>query len=86
MEQLPHRLTLSERNVLTVTGVTEVVSFDELSVVLSTALGTLIVQGQDLRLKTLSVDGGQVEVEGSVSALTYEEKRASGGWLSRLLG
>ena len=76
--QLPHELSLKERRVLTMTGVTEVVSFEEHAVVLHTALGTLIVQGRDLQLKTLSLEGGQVAVEGSISALIYEEPRASG--------
>ena len=40
-----HRLTLSDRKKLTLTGVTEVVSFDEDTVVLNTGLGTLVIQG-----------------------------------------
>ena len=76
--QLPHQLSLTERSRLTMTGVTEVVSFEEHSVVLHTALGTLIVQGSDLKLKTLSLEGGQVAVDGSISALVYEEPRFSG--------
>ena len=76
--QLPHRLTLNERRELTMTGVTEVVSFEDSSVVLRTGLGTLVVQGSGLQLKTLSQDGGQVAVEGSVSALVYEEPRSEG--------
>ena len=76
--QLPHALELKERRALTMTGVTEVVSFEEHTVVLRTALGTLIVQGRELQLKTLSLEGGQVAVEGSISALIYEEPRASG--------
>ena len=83
--QLPHKLTLNQREDLTMTGVTEVVSFDDTAVVLETALGSLVVQGQGLQLKTLSVDGGQVAVEGHVSALLYEDPR-QGGWLRRLLG
>lgn len=74
-EQLPHKLQLNERQQLSVTGVTEVVSFDDTAVVLQTSLGTLVVQGRDLRLKTLSLEGGQVAVSGSVSSLTYEEPR-----------
>ena len=77
-EHLPHKLQLNERKSLTMTGVTEVVSFDETSVVLQTSLGLLIVQGQQLSLKNLSLDGGQVAVEGSISALAYEEPRQSG--------
>ena len=77
--QLPHELSLKERRELTMTGVTEVVSFEENAVVLHTGLGTLIVQGKGLQLKTLSLEGGQVAVEGTVSALIYEEPRV-GGW------
>ena len=76
-DQFPHKLTLNERKHLTMTGVTEVVSFDETAVVLQTGLGLLRVQGQDLKLKTLSLEGGQVAVEGSISALVYEEPRQS---------
>ncbi len=84
--QLPHKLTLDERNRLTVTGVTEVVSFDSASVVLCTTLGTLEVQGDELHLKTLSLDGGQVAIDGHISALYYEEprdKRSFRDWFSR---
>lgn len=85
-EGMHHDLTLKGRQKLTVTGVGEVVSFDETAVVLRTELGVLLVQGTGLQLKTLSVEGGQVAVEGNVSALSYEEPRTSGGWLRRLLG
>jgi sporulation protein YabP len=86
MEQrLPHKLVLNERSSLTMTGVTEVVSFDDTAVILHTELGTLVVQGQQLQLKTLTTDGGQVEVQGTISSLVYEELRQKGGWLHRLL-
>ena len=84
-ERLPHKLQLNERRQLTMSGVTEVVSFDENTVVLQTSLGTLIVQGRELQLKTLSLEGGQVAVDGSVSSLIYEEPRI-GGWRQRLFG
>jgi len=85
MEQhIPHNLTLTERKSMTMTGVTEVIRFDECSVLLRTALGTLLVQGQDLQLKQLTLDGGNVAVDGQISALSYEEPR-QGSWLSRLL-
>lgn len=84
--QMPHRLTLNERRHLSMTGVSEVVSFDDTTVVLRTDLGTLVIQGQGLQLKTLSLDGGQVVVEGTVAALHYAEPRPTGGWLRRLMG
>lgn len=79
-ERFPHKLTLNERNQLTMTGVAEVVSFEETAVVLRTSLGTLIVQGQELKLKTLSPEGGQVAVDGQISAMIYEEPRDGGFW------
>ena len=84
-EVLPHKLSLDQRKNLTMTGVTEVVSFDENTVVLKTGLGMLVVQGQQLQLKTLTLEGGNVAVEGEISSLVYEQIR-QGGWLGRLLG
>ncbi len=84
--QLSHALTLVQRQKLSMTGVSEVVSFDENTVILRTELGTLTVQGKQLQLKTLSVEGGRVEVDGTVSALVYEEPRQSGALLRRLFG
>lgn len=83
---LPHKLTLNQRSSLTMTGVTEVVSFDENAVIVRTELGALTVQGQQLQLKTLSVEGGQIAVEGHISLLAYEEPRQKGGWVHRLFG
>lgn len=85
-EQLPHKLTLDQRNRLTLIGVTEVVRFEDTAVVLQTSLGELVVQGQELQLKTLSLEGGQVEVRGNVSALVYQESRAARGWKGWLFG
>ena len=83
---LPHRLTLNERKQLTVSGVTEVISFDETAVIARTELGTLVVQGKDLHLKTLLPEGGQVSVDGNISALIYEEPRPTGSLWRRLMG
>lgn len=82
--QLPHSLTLNERNTLNMTGVSEVVSFDENTVVLRTGLGTLEVQGQQLQLKTLLPDGGQVTIKGHISGLYYEEPRVKRSFWGQL--
>lgn len=84
--KLPHKLTLTERKILTLTGVAEVVSFEDTAVVLRTSLGNLVIHGRDLQLKALSLEGGQAAVEGLITAMVYEEARPSGGFLRRLLG
>lgn len=81
---MPHELRLENRARLNVTGVREVESFDESAVVLHTAKGVLVIRGQSLHLQTLSIDGGQVAVDGTVDALVYEETQEQGGFFSRL--
>ena len=76
--KLPHKLVLNERSGLTMTGVTEVISFDETAVILRTNLGTLVVQGNDLQLKNLSTEGGQMAVDGQIGSLVYEQDRGRG--------
>jgi sporulation protein YabP len=79
-ERLPHKMTLNERKNLTMTGVSEVLRFDDSAVVLKTALGVLEVQGRELKLKTLSLEGGQMAVEGHICAVIYEEPREGSLW------
>ena len=52
-----------------------------------TSRGTLVVSGEGLHIEKLSLDGGDLKVEGSVDSLAYEDnRRERGGFLSRLLG
>lgn len=84
---LPHHVVLEDREQLTISGVEEVESFDESSILLSTACGGLEVQGEGLHIEKLSLDGGDLKVEGTINALIYEPQgRERGGLLSRLLG
>lgn len=82
-----HRVVLEDRERLTISGVEEVESFDESSILLSTARGGLEVQGEGLHIEKLSLDGGDLEVDGLINALIYEPRgRERGGLFSRLLG
>ena len=83
--QMPHKLSLDERSRLTMTGVTEVLSFDESTVLMRTDLGILQIQGQNLKLKELSQQAGEMAVEGTVTALQYAQS-GKGGWFGRLMG
>ena len=82
-----HRVVLEDREQLTISGVEEVESFDENTILLTTAHGDLEVQGEGLHIEKLSLDGGDLKVEGLVTALLYQTRgRERGGLLSRLLG
>ena len=81
----PHHIILEEREGLTVSGVEEVESFDENTIVMDTVRGTLVVRGEGLHIEKLSLDGGDLKVEGTVDSLIYEDdRRERGGLLARL--
>lgn len=82
----PHRLTLEDRQHLSLTGVTEVDSFDENTVILRTNRGLVTIRGEGLQLKSLNTDNTQVSVDGTVTAIVYENAPRPGGFLRRLLG
>lgn len=69
-----HRILLESRNRLTVSGVSGVDSFDEDSILMTTTEGTLSIRGSALHIEKLSLDGGDLLVEGTVDSLTYEEE------------
>ncbi|MGM9619466.1 MAG: YabP/YqfC family sporulation protein [Oscillospiraceae bacterium] len=81
-----HRLELEERSRLTVTGVENVERFDESGIVLATSAGTLVISGEELHIGKLSLDGGELLVEGRVDSLCYEELERRAGFWRRLFG
>ena len=83
---LPHRLELEGRRRLTVTGVGEVLRFDEALVVLRAAGQLLVVHGEGLTLRQLAPQEGRVELRGLVESLGYEQPARGKGLLRRLLG
>lgn len=82
---MPHNLVLEDRRLLTVSGVSDVDSFDEETVVVFTDLGELTVRGTNLHINRLSVEVGELTVEGNIAALIYsEETPKSGGFFSKV--
>ena len=82
-----HHLVLEQRERLVISGVEEVARFDEETIVLTTAMGELEIQGEGLHIEKLSLEGGELHVDGMVSALIYaSETREEPGFLRRLLG
>ena len=72
----PHNLTMEGRRKLTVSGVEDVESFDEREIVMKTSEGSLYIAGEGLNVSKLSVDTGDVNVQGHISELRYEEPAA----------
>lgn len=82
---VPHNLIMESRKHLTVSGVSDVDSFDEQTVVIFTQMGELTVRGSDLHIINLSVDTGELSIEGTVDSLNYsDEQPKGGGFFSRV--
>ena len=73
LSQLPHTLNLDDREVLTLGGITDVVSFDDSSALLMTTRGLLSLDGEGLHVIKLSVEEGQLMLEGRINALVYPD-------------
>lgn len=82
-----HRVELDGRERLKVSGVEDVERFDETSIIMSTSGGTLVVSGENLHIGKLSLEGGELHVDGRIDSLSYEDDGpARGGLFSRLFG
>ncbi len=73
---LMQNLVLENREKLSISGVNDVLSFDDQIVILETGLGLLTVKGENLRINKLSLDSEEVIVEGEINNLSYSEKEA----------
>ena len=83
---VPQNIILEDRQSLTVSGVSDVDSFDEQSIVIFTSLGELCVRGSDLHINRLSLEIGEILVEGEIDSLVYSERESKqqGGFFSRV--
>ncbi len=85
IQSMPHNLVLEDRKMLTVSGVSDVDSFDEQTVIIFTDMGELTVRGTNLHINRLSVEVGELTVEGNIAALIYsDESPKSSGFFSRV--
>lgn len=70
---LPHNCILEDRKTLSVSGVNDVDSFDEQTIVAITDLGELTIRGEKLHITRLSLEIGELQIEGNISALSYAD-------------
>ena len=80
----PHNVIMEDRSKVTVSGVEDVDSFDEKEIVISTTKGNLVIRGSELHIGKLSLDAGELKVEGYITDLSYEEPAQGGSVWSRL--
>lgn len=73
-----HKFTLDNRKKSTITGVKDVVEFDLNQVLLESVMGMIHIKGKDMKVTRLSLEKGEVDVEGHVDSITYSDVKAYG--------
>lgn len=86
INELPHHVIIEGRSRATISGVEDVESFDENSVTMTTSRGTLVLTGSGLRVDRLSIDKGELNVEGQVDSMQYLDDAERRGFWARLFG
>ena len=76
-----HTLLLDQRKKLSLSGVLDVLSFDEEEIRLDTELGLLTIEGTHLHINRLNVDNGEMVIEGELDSCVYSDRQKSGGGL-----
>ena len=71
---LPHSVLLKDRQELHLSGVTDVDSFDETGITAYTDLGELAIGGENLHITKLSLESGELLVEGKIISLVYRDE------------
>ncbi|MCI8342387.1 MAG: sporulation protein YabP [Firmicutes bacterium] len=82
-----HSITIDQRQRATIDGVTDVISFDEESVICETCMGTVFIKGEGLHVEKLNLDQGELDITGTVDSVEYGGEGAfakSGGILGRI--
>lgn len=85
--KLNHRIVLDSRNQVEVTGVTDLLVFDETEVIMETSEGMLSIRGANLHMSSLNLDQGQVGLAGEICEVAYDETasgKGKGGLMGRL--
>ena len=71
----PHHLAIENRHLLSATGIVSIISYDEFAATLETNFGTLVVGGKDIHVSELSVETGEVKVQGEIEYVQYAAKK-----------
>ena len=74
IEDKNSNLVLENRKKLSITGVNEVISFNDQAIILTTNLGSLTLKGKNLKMNKLDVQNGDVMITGKINSFEYSEK------------
>ena len=82
---MPHQLIAQDRKRLDITGVSDVDSFDDTSIIVFTSQGELTIRGKGIQVRRLDVEGGNLSLEGQIDTLSYSNVARNSGFFGKLL-
>lgn len=86
IHKLPHNIIMEDRKKLSVSGVTDIDSFDEQTIIAITDMGELTIRGWNLHITRLNLEQSELMVDGDISSLTYTDVRPKAqGFFSKVL-
>ena len=83
-ENLLHDVIVENRKKVTMTGINDVESFDEETIIAQSDCGGITVHGHGLKISRLSVESGDMVIEGDIDSLVYSDSKSQGSFLSRV--
>ena len=81
-----HKMAVQNRKSCSLTGVADVIAFDEGEVILETDMGVLVIKGHELHVKRLDLEKGEVDIDGRMDSFFYSEQRNSAAKGESFLG
>lgn len=84
--KLPHNIIIEGREKINISGVLDVISFDEEEVTLESSEGVLVIKGDNLHAKKLNLENGELSLTGHIDSIEYNDRYVTGSFFSRLFG
>lgn len=86
MENNHQELVLKDKKTLTLNGVVNILDFSELEMTIDTVFGTVVVEGEQMKIENLSKDDGIINVVGKIEGFYYKREREKKSLFARMLG
>ena len=74
-----HKVSMTNRRLCVINGVKDVMSFDVKEVRLETELGMLQIKGEDLHVSRLTLERGEIAIDGRIESFIYMDEGSMGG-------
>ena len=86
MDNTHQELIIKDKKTLSLSAVVNILDFSELEMTIETQLGTVVIEGEDMKIESLSKDDGIINVIGRIEGFYYKKQREKKSLFSKVLG